>query len=272
MDREAAQHRLTRIRLFAAELAALEQSGVVALDEGQRNAIAGHHRQLLTSLGAEFDLDRDDAQRRMSTGMRIASLAGAVALSAAFALLIGYAYGPRLPVAVGLGLAIAFAAGALLAWRGLEWKEFSQRPELLLPLAAAVVCIGVATGAGAGRRFAPTYRMVGLFVLFAALWSLSISVDLSVLSWTNDHVKATYQVLGFATAAAAVAIGLKRDWNDTTNLGAVAFLVFLYTKFAQWWWDWMPAYLFFFTIGGISIAIILVLNRARTALAARASS
>ena len=170
-------------------------------------------------------------------------------------------------------LAIAYAAGGLLAWRGLEWKEFGQRPELLLPLAAAVVCAGVASASGsAARRFAPTYRMVGLFAWFAALWALSVAADLSVLSWTAGHVKATYQVLGFASAAAAVAIGLQRDWNDTTNLGAAAFIVFLYTKFVQWWWDWMPAYLFFFAIGGISIALILTLNRARTALVARASS
>ena len=353
MDREAAQARLNRVRTFTSELAALEQGGVVALDESQRRAIADHHRRLLADLTAQFDLDRDDAQRRMSAGMRIASLAGAVALSAAvvllffriwgdlsatqqvgillsaplvgvalteaahrfdrsrhfvflaaviacaaivlnvmmvgdifamtdspnalgvwaaFALLIGYAYGLRLPVAAGLGLAIGYAAGALLAWRGLDWKEFGRRPELLLPLAAAIACIGAATADGPARRFAPTYRMVGLFVLFASLWALSISVDLSVLSWTADHVKALYQVLGFATAAVAVAIGLKRDWNDTTNLAAAAFLVFLYTKFVQWWWDWMPAYLFFFTIGGISIVIILVLNRARTALVARTSS
>lgn len=353
MDREAAQARLNRIRIFTDELAALERNGVVALDAGQRQAIETHHRQLITSLGAEFDLDRDDAQRRMSAGMRVASLAGAVALSAAvvllflrvwgnlsttlqvgillsaplvcvalteaayrfdrsrhfvflaaviacaavvlnvmmvgnifamtdspnalavwaaFALLIGYAYGLRLPVAVGLALAIVFAAGALMAWRGLEWKQFGERPELLLPLAAAVAGIGAATASGPTRRFASTYRLVGLFVLFASFWALSIGAGVSVLSWTNDHVKATYQVLGFATAAMAVAIGLKRDWHDTTNLAAAAFLLFLYTKFVQWWWDWMPAYLFFFTIGGISIAIILVLNRARAAVAARASS
>jgi hypothetical protein len=131
---------------------------------------------------------------------------------------------------------------------------------------------GVATAAGPGRRFAPTYRMVGLFVLFASLWALSMGAELSLLTWTAAHVKATYQVIGFAATAAAVTIGLRRDWSDTTNLSAVAFLVLLYTKFVQWWWDWMPAYLFFFTIGGISIAIILVLNRARTALVARASS
>jgi len=191
----------------------------------------------------------------------------ALGVWAAFALLIGYGYRLRLPVAIGLVLAIAFAAGALLAWRGLEWKEFGERPELLLPLAVAVAG---ASGSGA-RRFAPTYRMVGLFALFASLWALSVAADLSVLSWTAGHVKATYQVLGFASAAAAVAIGLQRDWHDTTNLGAAAFLVFLYTKFVQWWWDWMPAYLFFFAIGGISIALILALNRARTALVARAS-
>ena len=51
------------------------------------------------------------------------------------------------------------------------------------------------------------------------------------------------------------------------NIGAVAFVVFLYTKFFQWWWDWMPAYLFFFIVGAAAIAIILVLRRVRASIA-----
>ncbi len=29
------------------------------------------------------------------------------------------------------------------------------------------------------------------------------------------------------------------------NTGNVFFTIFLYTKFYDWWWDWMPKYLFF---------------------------
>src|SRR5437762_2520358 len=83
MDREAAPARLNRIRCFNSELAALEPGGVMTLNEGQRLAIAAYHQRLLADLTAQFDLDRDEGQQRMSLGMRIASILGAIALSAA---------------------------------------------------------------------------------------------------------------------------------------------------------------------------------------------
>jgi hypothetical protein len=191
----------------------------------------------------------------------------ALAVWAAFALMIGYGYRLRLPVAVGSGLAIAFAAGSMLSWRGFAWKQFEQRPELLLPIAAIVFAIGLAPEAGSTRRFALIYRMVGLFVLLGALWALSTDAELSVLAWGETTVKALYQLCGFAASTAAIAIGVRREWPETTNIGAGSFVVFLYTKFYQWWWDWMPAYLFFFTVGVIAIAIIAVLRRVREGIA-----
>lgn len=348
MDRESAQTRLNRIRTFSSELALLERDGIVVLEPEQQLAIDRHHQRLVADLTSQFDLDDGDTQRRMSLGMRIAAVMGAIALSAAvfllfyrvwgaltttlqvailttaplaavalteiaqrfdrsrhlvfiaaviacaaivmnvmlvgdifamtdspnalavwsaFALLIGYGYGLRLPVAVGFALAIAFAAGTTLAWRGIEWKEFVLRPELLLPFSGVVFAAGSTRAARIPQRFAPTFRMVGLAVLLGALWVLSIDGHLSALVWSETRVKAVYQVLGFITAGLAIAAGLRRSWNDAANIGAVAFVVFLYTKFFQWWWDWMPAYLFFFIVGAVAIAIILVLRRVRTSFA-----
>jgi hypothetical protein len=349
MDREAAQSRLNRIRAFATELAVVEQDGVAVLDEGQRSAIAAYHRRLLADLTTRFDLDRDERQQRMSLGMRIASLLGAIALSAAvfllfyriwgrletaaqvailiaaplvavaltevahrldrtrhfvfvaaliacacivmnvallgdifamtdspnalavwaaFALMIGYAYGLRLPVAIGLGLAIAFTAGSILSWQRIDWKLFEQRPELLLPFAAAVFMVGAVMRRGDAGRMAPIYRMVGAFTTLAALWALSVDAGLSVLPRSETTVKAAYQVAGFAASALAIVFGLKRIWPETTNIGAISFIVFLYTKFYQWCWDWMPAYLFFFIVGAFALVIIALLMRVRASLAA----
>ncbi len=78
MDREAAQARLNRIRTFNSELSVLQQDGVVTLDDVQRRAIADYYQQLLADLTARFDLDRDEGQQRMSLGMHIASILGAI--------------------------------------------------------------------------------------------------------------------------------------------------------------------------------------------------
>ena len=352
MDRAEAQARLNRIRAFDAELATLASDGAIAFDDHQLRAIAEHHQRIVADLVRQFDLDRDEGQRRMSMGMRIASILGAIALSAAvflffyriwgllqtsaqvlilagaplvgvaateiahrtdrsrhfvfiasaiacacivmnvalvgdifamtsspnalavwsaFALAIGYGYGMRLPVAAGVALAIFFGAGSARAARGFEWTDAVERPELFLPLGALAFAIGTSARGAAPRTFAISYRMVGLVIVLAALLALSVDADLSVLRWGDTAIKALYQVLGFAVSAAAVAVGLKRNWSDTSNLGAVSFVVFLYTKFFQWWWDWMPAYLFFLIVGLTAIGLILILRRLRT-MAARGSA
>jgi hypothetical protein len=188
---------------------------------------------------------------------------GALAIWGAFALALGYAYELRLPVAAGLVAALAFIAGAALAARGIEWTAFTQRPEAFLPTAAAVAAAGALTPAVSGKRYAQTYRLVGLGVLLFALWLLSLEAGLSALPWRSTPIKAFYQVLGFTTSAFATAVGLRRAWTDATYAGAAGFVVFLYTKFFQWWWDWMPAYLFFLIVGAVAIGMIVLLRKFR---------
>jgi hypothetical protein len=72
-----------------------------------------------------------------------------------------------------------------------------------------------------------------------------------------------------AGGAAAIWFGTRRNWKETVNLGAAAFLIFLYIRLAEWWWDWMPKYLFFLLVGLISVGLLLafrfVRGRAREA-------
>jgi hypothetical protein len=351
MDRAEAQARLNRIRAFEAELAALTHDGVITLDTHQQQAIADHHRQVVADLVRQFDLDRDEGQRRMSIGMRIASALGAVALSAAvflffyriwgllqtsaqvailaaaplagiaatevahrndrsghfvfiaaaiacacivlnvalvgdifamtsspyavavwaaFGLAIGYGYGFRPPVAAGIGLAVIFCGAWILAMRGVEWTEIGGRPELVLLLASVAFAIGATERNEVARFFHVGYRFAALVLGLLALLALSIEGQLSVLPWSETSVQAFYQVAGFLVAGGAIALGLKRNWAETTNIGAAGFAAFLATKFYQWWWDWMPAYLFFLIVGLTAIALIVVLRRLRAMRGVRA--
>lgn len=343
MDTSEAQARLDRIGAFTGELAALERDGVLSLDDGERSALATYHQRIVSDLTTHFDLDRDEAQRQMSLGMRAASIVGAIALSAsvylfffriwgllatsaqvsllvaaplagvvlteaasrfdksrhfvliaalvafaclvanvsmighifamtdspdallvwsAFALAIGYAYGLRLLVAGGLILAIAFLAGRTVAAAGGEWSEAGRRPEVWLAMALLLLVAG-AVRSTRRRRFASTYRNVGLSVALIALWILSINADLSALRWSETAIKATYQIGGFVLTGSVIMLGLRTDWTEGVYLGALGFIVLLYTKFFQWWWDWMPAYLFFLIVGLVAVGMILVLRRVR---------
>jgi hypothetical protein len=50
------------------------------------------------------------------------------------------------------------------------------------------------------------------------------------------------------------------------NTGVTFFVIFLYTKFYDWWWEWMPKYLFFLVVGMTAVLLLLVFRRLRTRL------
>ena len=70
-----------------------------------------------------------------------------------------------------------------------------------------------------------------------------------------------------ALAAAQPVAAVRRQWPDTVNTGISFFVIFLYTKFFDWWWDALPKYLFFLVLGLAAVLILLVLRRLRGVLA-----
>ena len=48
-------------------------------------------------------------------------------------------------------------------------------------------------------------------------------------------------------------------------MGITFFVIFLYTKFFDWWWDALPKWLFFLLLALSAILILLVLKRLRRA-------
>ena len=80
---DQAQARADRIRAFQSELAVLQREGVVSLSDAAQDAVQQYHSGLLRGYAAEFDVDTSPDQKQLSWGMRLASLFGALALSAA---------------------------------------------------------------------------------------------------------------------------------------------------------------------------------------------
>lgn len=77
-----AQRRVDQIGFFQAELAIIEQEKILFLDETQRSALAGYHRNLIQSLSATFDIDADRHEKQLSLGMKVASFLGALGFAA----------------------------------------------------------------------------------------------------------------------------------------------------------------------------------------------
>ena len=50
---------------------------------------------------------------------------------------------------------------------------------------------------------------------------------------------------------------------EVVNTSVTFFVIYLYTKFFDWWWDWMPKYLFFLLLAAIALIWLYALRLAR---------
>lgn len=116
LNREQAQQRADDIHRFRRELARLEHEQVLQLEQTQRSALEQHQQRLLDDYRQRFDIDHDDQARRLSLGMRVASLAGALALAASL-LFLFYQFWGLFPESVQVGVLV----GAPLALLGLTF-------------------------------------------------------------------------------------------------------------------------------------------------------
>jgi uncharacterized membrane protein len=345
--REEAQKRADRIRAFREELRELEANGVAILPEEVGARIRRHHDELLESLAGRFDVDRTEAEKRLSLGMQIASLLGAVALSFAvffffyriwgaiptsgqvallvaapilgvlgteiaarkektlyvagivslvavasfgltlvmlgdlfnmgpspdaflawglFAGVLAYTYGLRLLLLVAIIAVTVFVSGRLGGWGGGYWGNFMERPESLFLPGALLLVIPATARHRSLPSFPELYRATGLLAIFVPLLVLASVGHLSWIDLPSDTVEIFYQLAGFALGAVTVWAGVRRRWTETTFLGTTFLVVLLYVKFFNWWWDWMPKWLFFLVLGAVAVGILLLLRRLQAAM------
>jgi uncharacterized membrane protein len=340
-----AQQRADQIEAFTRELAELERDGVFRLPQEDRGRIDAYHTSVLERLAGAFDVDRTERQRRMSLGMRIASLVGAVALSAAvvlffnrvwgllstpaqlavlvaapvillgalelaarhektlyvasilaitataafildvsvvgvifnmrpsplafalwgvFALIVAYTYNLRLLLAGGIAMSMLFLCMIAARAAGIELGASLARPEPLLP--AGALAFGAAFLPGTRRRpgFPETWRLVGAIAVLLPLVFLSTWAGVfSYLPWPDAAVGSMYDVAGFVLGAAGIWFGIRAGWREVVQAATGFLVIFVFAKCFDWWWDWMPRYLFFLLLGGLAVAVLVVLGRIR---------
>lgn len=182
---------------------------------------------------------------------------------AALALLLAYTCDLRLLLAAGILCLIAYVAARTGTWRGMYWLDFGERPENFFPAAVLLFLIPQLIRHDRSGDFAPVYRVFALLTLFLPILILGNWGSLSYLEFDADVIEGAYQVLGFALSAGAIWLGVRRHWGEVVNTGAVFFVIFLYTKFYDWWWESMPKYLFFLVLGLTAVLLIFVMRRLR---------
>ena len=187
----------------------------------------------------------------------------ALVVWAVFALLLAYTCDLRLLLAAGILCAIVFVAARTGTRSGMYWLYFGERPENFFPGGIALLLVPQLIDHRRFAGFAPIYRVFGLLTLFLPVLVLANWGEISYLELDRHVIQGLYQVLGFAGTAAAVWVGIRRHWTEMINTGVALFVVLLYTKLFDWWWDVMPKYLFFLVLGLVAILFLLVLKRLR---------
>lgn len=179
------------------------------------------------------------------------------------ALTVGFGYGLRLPLAAGL-LAVVFWSGAILySALGFWWVEAVTAPELFFPALLIIFFLPSFVPMKARNDFPPIFRLIGLAGLAGFLIALANAGSVSLLPGSDDFHEISYQIVGFLAAGGFIVLGLKRRWAETTYAASVFFLVLLVNKFADWFWESLPKYIFFTILGLVMLGWLLLLRRFR---------
>ena len=181
---------------------------------------------------------------------------------AIFAFLLAYASDARLLLAAGIISLAAFLSAKAGTWNGCYWLHFGERPENFFPAAFMLFMVPYFPH-HKFSGFAVIYRVFAMLLFFIPVLILANWGAISYLNISRDSIEAIYQIAGFLFSAIAIWLGIKKNWPEVLNTGNVFFTIFLYTKFYDWWWDWMPKYLFFLVIGLTAILMLLMFKRLR---------
>lgn len=181
-----------------------------------------------------------------------------------FGLALAYHFNLRLPLTAGLACLVIFIASALTGWSGWFWGSFMERPEALLAGGVLLLAVPAVLRHRKLDLFPDVYRLGGLFVTFLALLLLSLVSGSSFLPLAHKAAEYFYQVAGFAVSLLAIWIGTRRGLTGVVNLSAAFFVISLNARLTEWWWSWMPKYLFFLLLGLIAIALLWAFRRLRS--------
>jgi hypothetical protein len=88
-----------------------------------------------------------------------------------------------------------------------------------------------------------------------------------VLPLDEDAIKVAYQLLAVVASVATIGVGLRHGLSDVVLIGSLFTGAFLFVRFVDWWWDWMPKYLFFLILAAVALAWLWGLRLARRRLA-----
>ena len=184
-----------------------------------------------------------------------------------FALALAYAYGQPLLLVAGASCLAVYLAAVMVRFAGGWWLPPGLFERLDGFIIAGAAIIGWSRLPHRVRdEFPDVLRATGLIVLCVPILVLTHQGSASWLPLGERAVEVIYQVLSFLVPAAAIAIGMRRGWPGIMGLGGALFSIALFIKYVDWWWQWMPRYVFFLVVGATALALLWLFGRVRARL------
>lgn len=187
----------------------------------------------------------------------------ALAAWCAFALAVALPYGLVLPFAAAVVAGVCYGAALITMALGASWRSFIEHPETVMAAAA----VAYVMWPWPPRHLEAWHRGSALVMGLAPLLALSTFEARSLLPLGDRMAEVFYQLGSAVLAALVVTIGIKRARAETVVIGAIFGGLFLLGRFFDWWWDWMPKYLFFLLLATVALAWLWLLRRFRRRLA-----
>lgn len=187
----------------------------------------------------------------------------AFAVFALYAFILAYTLRVRLLLAAGMLCCYLFIGARFGSWMGSYWVSTGEYPEHFLLTSLLFFLLPLKFKQQHYEGFAALYQILAAVVFFIAVLILANWGSVSYLPWSHGVIEGLYQVLGFVCSALLVLYGIRQQAAKLMLTGNVFFALFLYTKFFDWWWHWLPKYLFFFLLGLTAILALLIFNRLR---------
>ncbi|UTF58562.1 DUF2157 domain-containing protein [Gilvimarinus sp. DA14] len=188
---------------------------------------------------------------------------GALAVYAVYAGLLAYALRVKLLLAVAILALFAFIGAQSATYSGTYWLSVGERPEHFLLPTLVLFFLPSLISQVRYDGFASIYRVLSLCALCVVILVLANWGRASYLPWSDNTIEGLYQLLGFAVSGGAIWLGVRLGWAAVVATGNVFFFLFLYTKFFDWWWDWLPKSLFFLLLGLTALLALVVFARLR---------
>lgn len=189
----------------------------------------------------------------------------AFAVFALYGFLLAYLLQVRLLLAAALICSFIFIGAQFGTWMGSYWIYVGENLEHFFLPALVFFALPLWLNQARFHGFAAIYQLLSVVVFFIAVLILANWSMGSYLPWSTSVIEGCYQVLGFSASALLILYAMRQGAVNLMLAGNVFFALFLYTKFFDWWWDWLPKYLFFLVIGLTAILALMVFNRLRSA-------